>query len=120
LYRNGAAEALYYFNITIDLYTEDLHVFMDEKAQLVLALILAISGVIAMFFLFVVIPMFVRLNNLRREYWQLLFDGFKLNGLTISARCIERQMDIHQSEATILDRPIKHKKGSSQLLMKYS
>jgi hypothetical protein len=47
-------------------------------------------GVITVFFCFVAVPMFVRLNIMRRGYWSDLFTLFKKSGYAVQAKCIER------------------------------
>jgi hypothetical protein len=74
----------------VDVYTDELEIAMGEKEVLVLSLLFSMFGVISLFFSCIIIPLFFRLNNLRRLYWIDLVAGFRIAGHTISARCVER------------------------------
>jgi hypothetical protein len=83
LYKNGAAESLDAFNDTLYIYTAELHTSLGEKEALVLALLISMFAVITMFFVFIALPMFIRLNSIRKTYWMELFARFKTHGRSI-------------------------------------
>jgi hypothetical protein len=64
-------------------------------------------AIITVFFCFVAVPMFLRLNILRRNHWKDLFDLFLTYGHGMQAKCIERLLEQHDCELTELNRSVK-------------
>jgi hypothetical protein len=77
LYRNGPSDAVYAFNKTIDLYVELQNSKLDETNQLIFVLLASIFLIISVFTLFIVVPIFINLNRIRKKFWMEMVEMIK-------------------------------------------
>jgi hypothetical protein len=53
-------------------------------------LLLSMFAIITVFLIFIAMPIFFRLNKIRREYWLGLFDHIRKISLSVKIQCIDR------------------------------
>jgi hypothetical protein len=83
LYRNGIADAYIAFNETVHVYSDDISTRSDEQSQFIIFLSCVLFGLIVCFFLFIVGPVFIRVNRERANYWQEIMTQMQKNHVNI-------------------------------------
>jgi hypothetical protein len=87
---------------------------------LLFVLLLTMFAIITVFLAFIAMPIFLRLNKIRREFWTELFTHLRAVATTIKISCIDRLAQVHQLEDEVVDISSSDKKKHKGGNMKYN
>jgi hypothetical protein len=83
------------FNATVSEYIIELNSAIDTHQTLIVTLSFSMYSAVCFFFTVIAIPIFIRVNSIRKKYWQDIWNQMKLNGLSIQVNCVKRLGEIH-------------------------
>jgi ABC-type bacteriocin/lantibiotic exporter with double-glycine peptidase domain len=98
LYRNGVSDALYAFNKTSEVFVDDIQRDIDAYQVFVLSLACSLFGIVVCFVVFIAIPIFLRVNSLRKKTWEQMMSQIKTKSTAFSMQLLARLSDVHDME----------------------